>query len=259
MIASILETEIAYTKLFSQSSEDDTLIRFWDDDIPDMYVHNYIFVKQDTVRLADILKEEITLRQSQQKDFLRVEMSFDFDHAVLDALPVRPVVTLYDYMAIQTDRYRSIHGNEQGRVVCAEHEDILADGIAVDVLANEAEMGLDFAVRRMHRKSMVYQARDLPLDLYVCYDHMQAVGKCEMMLHHNIAKIEEFDILPDYQRQGFGSTVIRELLKKASEQKIEQAYLQTDSSDTAKYMYAKCGFEKVGMKTVLFFSLGGKG
>jgi spore maturation protein CgeE len=36
---------------------------------------------------------------------------------------------------------------------------------------------------------------------------------------------------------------------------VKIAYLITDSDDTAKDMYTKCGFTKVWQKTILFFKL----
>ncbi|GIQ69635.1 hypothetical protein XYCOK13_24590 [Xylanibacillus composti] len=255
MNASMLEAEIAYTKLFAQSEDEGDFIRFWDETIPDMYTHNYILVKHNQAPLAKILKAELAQRHAEGKKFLRAEFSFAFDNSLLDELPIKPNVTHYDYMVIHTDRYQTIQGNMDGRVEPAYRENVLADGIAVDVLANEEAMGLEFAVRRIHRKSKVYQDSLLPLQLYVCYHGKLAVGKCELMILRDIAKIEDFDILENHQRQGFGSTVIRHLLKHAADQHVKQAYLVTNSTDTAKIMYAKCGFVKAGTKTELFFRL----
>ena len=66
---------------------------------------------------------------------------------------------------------------------------------------------------------------------------------------------EDFDIIEMYQRKGFGSFVLRTLLKECSENGIEQAYLVTDHDDTAKDMYAKCGFKPVGKSFELMFHL----
>ncbi len=255
MIRSILESELAYTKLFSECREEGSLIRFTDGSIPDMYTHNYIWVKDSSAHLTDLLKQELIVGQTEQKSFVRVEMSFDVNFDRLGDLPVKPTVTHYDYMLIPTERYSAIPMKDNSRIEVATRAKVMADGISVDVLANVDAMGREFATRRIHRKSSIYQDAALPLQFYVCYNHELAVGKCELMIHRDIAKIEDFDILPDYQRQGFGSSVLRHLLKQAAEQQIQWAYLVTDSADTAKEMYTKCGFEKVGTKTELFFSL----
>jgi len=43
------------------------------------------------------------------------------------------------------------------------------------------------------------------------------------------------------------------MLKDCYEKGIEEAYLITDSDDTAKDMYKKCGFSKIGEKTELHY------
>ncbi|MCB2290896.1 GNAT family N-acetyltransferase [Clostridium sp. CS001] len=108
----------------------------------------------------------------------------------------------------------------------------------------------------IYRKSEVYTKSNSNLDLYVCNYRGIPIGNCELMLNSDIAKIEDFDILNDYQRKGFGTSVVKYLLEEAKENSVEFVYLITDSVDTAKEMYKKCGFKKAGEKTELFFDLG---
>jgi len=75
------------------------------------------------------------------------------------------------------------------------------------------------------------------------------------MIDGNIAKIEDFDILEEYQRKGFGTSVLKHLLMEANKSNVELGYLITESDDTAKDMYKKCGLRKVGEKNELFFKL----
>ncbi|TVX92642.1 GNAT family N-acetyltransferase [Paenibacillus agilis] len=255
MKTQLINTEIAYTSLFSQSHEEEHLIRFWDDEIPDMYSHNYSLIKEHSTDLAGMIINELTLRKEQNKDFLRIEMNFDVDNEILEKLPIKPEVAIYDYMYIKTEQYRNINGNTSCVVKKAITDEIIADGKKVDILACQQSMGLEFATRRIDRKSKVYQVPNSPLDLYVCYVADIPVGNCELMTLENIAKIEDFDILEGHQRKGYGSAVIRYLLQSAYEKNVKHAYLITDHSDTAKEMYKKCGFEKVGYKTELHFHL----
>ena len=71
----------------------------------------------------------------------------------------------------------------------------------------------------------------------------------------SIAKIEDFDIVEMHQRKGFGSQVLRTLLKSCHEDHIKYAYLVTDHDDTAKDMYLKSGFKLVGKRVEMIFSL----
>jgi len=54
---------------------------------------------------------------------------------------------------------------------------------------------------------------------------------------------------------GCNFSIKSELLKNSYNFGAEIAYVLTDSSDTAKDMYRKCGFAKIGTKTILNFTL----
>ncbi len=232
-------------------------MRFWDDQIQDMYTHNYTLIKHNDECLVDLIIKELALCQKHNKNFLRVESNFPMetkDLLQLNGLPIKPDITQYDYMLINVDNFKSIKGNLDCHITKATQPKEISDGIQVDVQANTKSMGLDFAQRRIARKARLYPS-SLPLDFYVCYHQDLPIGKCELMISKHIAKIEDFDILPDYQRKGFGSSMLKHLLRVSNEHGVPYTYLITDHADTAKEMYQKCGFEKIGTKTELFFDL----
>ena len=143
---------------------------------------------------------------------------------------------------------------DKASVLKADKPDINQDGRMVDIVANYQSMTLEFAIRRIDRKFKVYSS-DKALDLYVCYDGIEPVGNCELFSKGNLAKIEDFDIIEMHQRKGFGSYVIKRLLKVCHDNGIGEAYLVTDHDDTAKDMYLKCGFHLVGHRKELMFHL----
>lgn len=75
-----------------------------------------------------------------------------------------------------------------------------------------------------------------------------------MFLNDNVAKIEDFDVAPEMQRKGFGTTILKEMVLIAIEHGAKIIYLITDNDDTAKDMYKKCGMIKVGEKTELIYN-----
>ena len=62
------------------------------------------------------------------------------------------------------------------------------------------------------------------------------------------AKIEDFDVSPRHQRQGFGRAMLAELIRRARRLGAETIYLVTDDADTAKEMYKKSGFVQAAQK-----------
>ena len=253
MFNKMIDLEQVYAKQFCESKEDEDTISFWDNHIPDMYTHNFTLLKKK-VDLNEILIKEINERRGRGFNFLILGMYHPVDEKILNSLPIKPTVSIYDYMFIETDKYVNLKGNEACEVKKADTLEVLEDGISVDILTNQAGMGNDFATRRIARKAQIYKQPESAVDLYVCYHNNIPIGNCELMVHNGMAKIEDFDILEAYQKKGFGTAVLRHLLEQAAA-KTDIAYLITDQADTAKDMYKKCGFHKAGEKTELFFEL----
>lgn len=257
MLNKLYATEIEYTKCFSEYFETDNYIKFWDDNLTDMWGHNYTYVKQNMAKddLKDFILREIEQGRNEKKSFFRVEANFPIEDSVYKSLPINPTILKYDYMYISPESYSLLKGNENCVIKNATAPKVLEDGIKADLIISSPAMGEDFANRRIHRKAKVYSDPNVNLDLYVCYHKDKPIGNCELFINGNISKIEEFSVMDEYQKKGFGTSVIKHLLKQSKVSNVEIAYLITDNADTAKEMYNKCGFTKVGEKFELFFSL----
>lgn len=257
MFSKFSNSDIVYTKKFAEYYENNDIIRFYDNSLQDMYMHNFTFIKSNACKdnFRKIILEELEQRKFENANFLRIEFNFSIEDDFIYNLPVIPQVTKYNYLYIDPKMGNYLTENEGCIITKALSEEVLKDGIEVDVLANQLAMGIEFARKRIYRKSEVYKELNSNLDLYVCTYNGISIGKCEFMLNNDIAKIEDFDILKNYQRKGFGTSVIKHLLEEAKNHCVEFVYLITDSNDTAKDMYKKCGFKNAGEKTELFFNL----
>jgi spore maturation protein CgeE len=60
-------------------------------------------------------------------------------------------------------------------------------------------------------------------------------------------------VLPEYQRRGIGTTILKYLIDTALSMGVEGIYLVADEDDTPKEMYRKLGFEKVDESYSLFW------
>lgn len=256
MIELLKATEIEYAKCFSNCIEEEKYYRFIDDNIPDMYSHNFILLKAGLSNkdINNIIVEEFEYRKKQGKSFLQLEANFSIDLSSLEGVKASSEITKYYYMAIPAHKYKELRIKDGCAVKAAVENDVLLDGMKVDIEACSEAMGNEFAKRRIERKVQAYKAAN-NLEFYVCYDNDTPVGDCELFINGAIAKIEDFDILEKYQRKGFGTSVLRHLMLAAEEHGVETAYVITDSEDTAKDMYKKCGFEIVGEKTAVFLKL----
>lgn len=256
MLDTIYKTELEYIKCFSEFKEEENIIRFWDSKLLDMYCHNFTHVKHklDSNQMIKLIDAEIEYKKAADCSFLRIETNLGLDPQVIASLPISPDITSFDIMLIPTARYIGFKGNTSAEILEASDRKVLRDGIDIEILGSSEAME-DFTICKIKRKSEVYAAPDNKLYWYICYYNGLPIGSCELFINGDVAKIEEFTVLDDYQRKGFGTSILKHLLEQAYKQGVQTAYLVTDSDDTAKDMYAKCGFTKVGQKTAVFFRL----
>ncbi|QOY34960.1 GNAT family N-acetyltransferase [Anaerobacillus isosaccharinicus] len=254
LIDKLQDTEIDYIKMFSEVVESDHTLTFTNSAIPDMYTHNFTLYKSKE-GLVEYILNELDKEETKAKGFFRVETYHSVSETLLENLPIKPEICIYNFLYINTNKYNELNGNPECKILCADTKQVLDDGINVDIAVNTEGMGLDFAQRRINGQASVYRNNDKAVQLFVCYSGETAIGNIEYMQSQEIVKMEDFDILEAYQRKGFGTSVLKHLLEKAFHNNIEHAYLITESDNTAMEMYEKCGFEKVGEKTELLFFL----
>jgi spore maturation protein CgeE len=247
----IIAMEHAYMMMFSNYKAVGQKDVYCDPAIKDMYTHNFTLYKDCELLLEDIPKE----LKNTHRDFFRVETYHDLSGFDFTTLSPAPEKTIYELYHSDASSYHMLSEVRECRVEKATTAIHFADGEAVDIAANTPSMGADFTKRRIKRKCDVYKQPQHAIDFYVCYYKDIPVGNIEYAYNTTIVKLEDFDILPEYQRKGLGHTVLRHLLKRAYDSNINDVYLLTDKEDTARYMYKKCGFKKVGEKTELFFQL----
>lgn len=250
----IYSTEIEYTKCFSYLYEEEKLIRLYDTILPDMYTHNLTYIKNDLSddEFQDLIKNELVMSTEKGRNFLNVQFDFTFRNSLLNMLEKKPTeISTYDYYVFSLDNL----DNLQERADCTLRKldpSLVEQALKLDLDISEQDMGRDFVTRRFERRSKVYLQSGL-VDNYLFFHGEQAVGHCDLFLNGNVAKIEDFDIAPSIQRKGYGTSMLKEIIKIAVSRGAETIYLITDHEDTAKEMYEKCGFKKAGVKTEMLF------
>ena len=205
MINRIWDTEIKYFECFCDAERFDSFTRYTDDNIKDMYSHNFTYINHDVTEDAflSIVSSEIQHRKDAGKRFLRIITNAPIVDELMDKLPMKPDIDHYDYFGAPVNVYENIRERSGASLVEADTPKAAEHGRMVDVVANYMHMTLEFAIRRINRKFQVYNDNAKPLSLFVCYDGIEPVGNCELMLNDKTAKIEDFDIIEMHQRKGF--------------------------------------------------------
>lgn len=252
----IVDCETSYYQCFAQTTETADVLRLRDPLLQDMYYHNISIMKAsaDTTAISGIVERERAVRLGEKAGFLNI-LSF---RAVDDSL----IIEVYPEASLSLNGYYQLDISFlplwKVRPGCTieriSSQAMVEDALYSDLQLDGERLGRDFCTRRVYRRSKVYMA-DEGVDSYNCYDNGQMVGNCDLFIHKGVAKIEDFTIIPQYQRQGYGTTILKYLVQKALDAQCHIIYLVTDEDDTPKQMYTKLGFYKIGERTDMFFDL----
>lgn len=248
--------EFAYLSCFSTYTEDRTAVRFRDEQLPDMYMHNLTQLKKhmDADALLSFIASELEEARQSGKTFLHIMLDEMIDEKTLEKIHSGPQITYYLFMTAPVDHYRKIPLNPRAVVKPADDDQTYDDGRLVDLESNAPATGEDFAKRKSSRKANAFRQHP-NLSLYVCYAKDKPVGKCEMLVDREMAKMEDFDVLEQYRGQGYGSAIMRRMMEDAMNAGARTFYLMTESDNTAREMYEKYGFTTRGYRTSLLFFL----
>ncbi len=200
----IKQCEIAYTKNFSACYENDNVIRFRDDQIQEMYYHNYTYLKKQTdeSNIKQNIDDEFELRLSEKADFCLIFSDFPIDDEVIASLIYKADVSRNGYYSFDISRFKLLGGEADCKVERVTNQKMVDDILYCDLQHDEATLGKDFCTKRCYRRSKVYLA-DQGVNSYVCYHDESPVGCCDLLIH-------EDDTAKDmYQKLGFHKVLER--------------------------------------------------
>ncbi|GAA0117300.1 GNAT family N-acetyltransferase [Clostridium senegalense] len=252
----IVECETKYIQCFSDSYEDKSIIRFRDNELKDMYYHNYTYIKNSMSEneLRNIIKNEISLRLCEEENYCNILSNYNINSSLISSLKYDSEISINGYYTFDIEYFSRLKAIPDCIVKKVSNEKMVNDILYCDLQHDEKTLGKDFCTRRSYRRGKVYIS-DKGVNSYLCYHNGQVVGNCDLFIYKGIAKIEDFDVIPRYQRKGYGTTILKSLINTAIKEKCHTIYLITDEEDTAKEMYKKIGFSKIGERIDLFLKL----
>ncbi|MGL5329614.1 MAG: GNAT family N-acetyltransferase [Peptostreptococcaceae bacterium] len=252
----ILECELEYYKCFSHFYENESIIRFRDNDLKDMYDHNFTFIKERTSKeeINRIIESEIELRKSEKASFFNIHTDISLSDNFIKSLKLNPTISNNGYYIFDVSKYKDLKALKNAKVKKLISKEMVEDLLYCDLEHDEKTLGAEFCQRRCYRRSKVYLSEG-KIDSYICYDVNGVIGNCDLFIHNKIAKIEDFAVIPKHQRKGYGTIILKSLIDIAINKGCEKIYLLTDEDDSAKEMYSKLGFSKIGERTDLFYDL----
>ena len=260
MISRFREIENSYIENFSESKDKGDYIIFRDDKLPDMHAFNCMLVKDNMNEdsIEDFVADSLNQAKLSGKDFLTI--IFHPQIKIKDRLIECLVDMGFDiennlYLEIEGSKADGFKANDECVVKIASTNDGYEAARALDIKTCITKgIPLEFAQRKTLRKKEVFQNPNKKLYLYLCYFENDVVGKCELHVKDEHAKIEDFEVLDKYQRRGFGTAILKRVISDAVGLGMKNIYLIADKDDTPREMYVKLGFELIGEEFELFWS-----
>jgi len=256
IINKITKCEHEYLKCFSVTTEQQDYIRFRDDLIPDYYSHNYTWVKsaKDDSTLIQLIESELAYSKCQNKEICWLRCHTLVNETVLASLRQTPEISMSGYYVFDIIKIPALSHSAECKVLKVNKSEMVEELLCHELKMEGDNPDIDFCTRKIYRRKDIYLS-DGGLDSYICYDNDGAVGSCDLFIFGDTVKIEDFSVLPQKQRKGYGAAILKTLINAAIEKNAATIYLETDESGTAKEMFEKCGFTKVYEFTDLFFYL----
>ena len=252
----IKNCEIAYYKCFAEAFESKNVIRFRDNLLTDMHYHNFTLIKRSDSdkELFHCIEDEIAWRRTEGEDFCNIIPNIPITANLLQRFKNTPQTTVSGYYAFDVRQFPEFRTKRDCLLTKVDHVKMLEDTLRLDIEEAGDNAVIDFCTRKVNRRGKVYLSNK-GVDSYLCYEDNQVVGTCDLFIHENIAKIEDFSVSKAKQRQGYGTAILKSIMEIAINSGASMIYLLTHEEDTAKEMYLKCGFTKINEQTDLFFKL----
>lgn len=256
MEKNIYNCELEYSKCFCTDYEDENIVRFRNPEILEMYSHNYTFLKTKykELKIRSLFEEEIALRKSEKADYCHLVINSKVNPAILSYIkhPSKLSVNgVYHMHMIDKVAIANIEGCELKKF---DDTEMVLDMLSIDLDADEAILGRKFVEKRCYGRAKVYLS-EKKVDAYILYYFGEPIGRCDLFVHENTAKLEDFSVVEKYQRKGFGTLILQSLKNIAFDLGCKELYLVTSEMDTAKSMYLKNGFSKCAETTEVWFKL----
>lgn len=239
-IQRMIACEKAYLEYFCQIEEQSGWRRYVDNQLVDMYCHNFIELDTGCTNPADMLQAEYDQRKAAACPHCRVTSYGQLPP--LDSFP-SPDFERNGFYIWQEDcsGWKAREDVEMRRFTL-EH---LEDWVYIDVAERDTEKMRDFADRRTRRVAPVF-SEEPSLELYLCYVNGKASGQFHLFRHEDTIKLENFVVIPAVRRTGVGTAMMKFMLTKAKDASL--IYLVADENDTPKNMYMNMGFRKAELE-----------
>ena len=230
----IIKTEMCYVSLFSKRIATKSGYVFYDASQKDKYAHNFMMLLRNPITIEELSEYE---QKQKENGFVIYRLENDL-HIKTDYNEVEEYgyfTAPIDQLKIKKDKFCDIS-------LLDPHDDLFYEFMYQEDL----EFGEPYAKGNIKRqKEVLLQHKDQFFYIKVMVGH-EIVGNLNAFIDGKYAKIDEFYVKEQFQRQGIGSALMSYMINLLKSKGITDVYLVTNMRDTAKELYKRMGYIQKG-------------
>lgn len=243
-----------YLECFCRRGRDGFFVRYIDPALPDMYCHNFLFLKKavNSRLLLKALNEKMAAARGAGQKYFRLELEED------------PALRPEAYPAGGETEHNGIYVLAPCRTdvenwPCSPEFSVRAMAAQSDAKAlTEVQMdmayGAEFCGRRSERKTRVFVSGGSCRN-FLAFSGETPAGTCEFFEYSGTAKLEDLCVRPEFRHRKAASTLLRTLALTALDDGCERLTLTADENDTPKELYQTLGFRKAAESWAITWEL----
>ena len=235
VILKVHENEQNFVDLFSVCLEIDGIKRYYDDQLRDMYDHNFSLV--DSID-NNILKTINKIKTDRKEYFIKISSPTPQDLLLEKGFEKEVTLTMVktDYLHFPAPKnYLVKYKNYR------ENNEIINDIIATEILYYGELYGIDFCIRRWNRYFNKVNEGENGLNMFATYYQDKIAGYCYAYYKNGVVCVDGLLVLKEYRNQYVASNLLAYIAHFYN----CPIFLHAENDDTPKEMYEKLGFKTV--------------
>ena len=231
-ILKVKKNERNLVLLFSKPKKTNLYTRYFDDELKDMYDHNYFEVNNVDEKL---LNELYKIKQENKEGHLKIS-----SNCVEKYLKTKDFMEDITLTMLKSD-YLNFNIKERKGLIFKNltEDDILDDITSLELLEYGDIYGRSFVIRRMNRYASKILEKNNGLNYHACYLGNLLVAYCYTYFDEGVVGLDGLLVRKEYRHQGIASS----LLKYIASLYNCPIYLHAEEEDYPQHIYENLGFK----------------
>lgn len=206
----------------------DGIDRYYTIDNPYSYQYNFYDIKDNLIENIDKIKSNPDPR------IKNIVISYSGDNIDIEGFSRKKTISMYASLPVikitkETDKTAKLLDNN--------------DYGALEEYLYQSNLKYGTTYAKLNSEHVIKKLKSGIENIIACYKDDKIIGIGKFTAIDNAIYFSDYVVYEEYQGQGYGMAIFKELLNYAKANKLIDIFLEADCDDTYKEMYYKMGFE----------------